>query len=107
MAAGARYAASGPTSQKTPLPTLNPLLRVAQLLPSSGCLYGLTVLALSKYAKYIYMYIYCAVLAVLVRVSRLYHSIVYTFYCRLNELVLQPFLTVDSDPLMSCVGAVC
>jgi hypothetical protein len=49
---GARpfYIASVRTAQTTPLPTVTPLLRVIQPLPSNGCFSGSTVLALSKYA---------------------------------------------------------
>jgi hypothetical protein len=38
------------SAQKTPLPTVTPLLHVTQLLPSNGCFTGSTVLVLSKYA---------------------------------------------------------
>jgi hypothetical protein len=45
MAAGPRYIASARTAQKTPLPTVTPLLRVTQPLSSNDCLSGSTVLA--------------------------------------------------------------
>jgi hypothetical protein len=44
------YVASVRTAQKTPLPTVTPLLVVAQPLPSNGCFCGSTVVAFSKYA---------------------------------------------------------
>jgi hypothetical protein len=46
------YIASAQTVQKTLHPTVIPLLRVAQLVPSNGCFSGSTVLAFSKYATY-------------------------------------------------------
>jgi hypothetical protein len=50
---------------------------------------------------------YCTVLAVLVRFTDYTAQSFTIFYCRLYSSVLQSFFTVDSDPLMSCVGAVC
>jgi hypothetical protein len=57
---------------------------------------------------YIYwiIYTYCTVLAVLVRFTEYTTQLFTIFYCQHPESVLQSFLTVDSDPLMSCVGAV-
>jgi hypothetical protein len=49
----------------------------------------------------------CTVLAELVGFTDYTTQLFTLFYCRLHELVLQLFLTVSSDPLMSCVGAVC
>jgi hypothetical protein len=49
MASGPPYIASVWTAQKTPLPTVTPLLHVTQSLSSSGYLFGSTILALSKY----------------------------------------------------------
>jgi hypothetical protein len=51
--------------------------------------------------------IYCTVLTVLVGFKDYTTQLFTLFYCRLHESVLQAFFTVDSDPLMSCVGAVC
>jgi hypothetical protein len=53
MTADPRYIVSARTAQKTPLPTVTPLLRVTQALPSSGCLSVSTVLVLIKYATII------------------------------------------------------
>jgi hypothetical protein len=47
------------------------------------------------------------VLAVLVRFTDYTTQLFTIFYCRLHKSVLQSFLTVDSDPLTSCIGAVC
>jgi hypothetical protein len=52
MTAGPLYIASAQTAQKTPLPTVTPLLRVTQPLPNNGWFWS-TVLALSKYATII------------------------------------------------------
>jgi hypothetical protein len=49
MADDPRYIASSRIGEKTPLPIVTPLLRVAQPLPSNGCFSACTVLALSKY----------------------------------------------------------
>jgi hypothetical protein len=49
MAAEPRYTASTWTAQKAKLPTVTPLLRVTQPLPSNGRFSGSTILALSKY----------------------------------------------------------
>jgi hypothetical protein len=53
MTAGPRYIESTRTAEKTPLPTVTPLLRVTHPLPSNGYLSGSTILALSKYATII------------------------------------------------------
>jgi hypothetical protein len=50
MAAGHRYITLARTAQKTSFATFALLLRVTQSLPSNGCSFGSTVLALSKYA---------------------------------------------------------
>jgi hypothetical protein len=50
---------------------------------------------------------YCTVLAVRVGFTDYTTQLVTLFYCQLYSSVLQSFLRVDSDPLMSCVGAVC
>jgi hypothetical protein len=50
MADAARYIASALTAQKTPLPTVIPLLSVTQLLPSNGTFTVSTDLGLSNYA---------------------------------------------------------
>jgi hypothetical protein len=50
MAAGPRYMTSARTAQKTPLPTVTRLLHVTQPLPSNGCFYGFTILALGERA---------------------------------------------------------
>lgn len=50
MATGPRYIASEQAAQKTPFPTVVPLLHVTQPLPSNGCFSGFTVIASSKYA---------------------------------------------------------
>jgi hypothetical protein len=50
MAAGPCYIAPARTTQETPLPTVAPLLRVTQPLPSNGHFSGFTLFALSKYA---------------------------------------------------------
>jgi hypothetical protein len=55
MAAGRRYIAFARTAQKTTVPTVPPLLRVTQLLSSSGCFSESTVLALSKYAIVLFL----------------------------------------------------
>jgi hypothetical protein len=50
MADRLSYTISARTAQETPLPTVTPLLRVTQPLPSNDSFYGSTVLALSKCA---------------------------------------------------------
>jgi hypothetical protein len=50
MAVGPRYIVSTRTTQKTPLPTVTPLLRVTKPLPRNSCFSGFTVHYLSKYA---------------------------------------------------------
>jgi hypothetical protein len=58
MAAGPRYIGSARMiAQKTPLPTVTPLLRVTQPLPSNVCFSGSAVHTLSKYAT-----VYCGLL---------------------------------------------
>jgi hypothetical protein len=47
----------------------------------------------------------CTVLAVLVGFTDYITQLVTLFYCRLYSSVLQSFLTVHSDPLMSCLRA--
>jgi hypothetical protein len=46
---GPRYIASAQTTQKTPLPTVTPLLSVTQPLPGSGCFPGCRGLTLRIY----------------------------------------------------------
>jgi hypothetical protein len=50
--------------------------------------------------------LYCAVLALLVGCTDYTAQLFTLFYCRLYSSVLQSYLTVDSDPLMSCLRAV-
>jgi hypothetical protein len=54
----------------------------------------------------IWIHTYCTVLAVLVGLTDYTTQLFTIFNCRLYESVLQSFLTVDSDPQLSCVGAV-
>jgi hypothetical protein len=55
LRAGTRYIASTRLSQRTPLPTVTPLLRVTQPLPSNGCFCDSKILTLRKYATLIFM----------------------------------------------------
>jgi hypothetical protein len=49
----------------------------------------------------------CTVLAVHARFTDYTTQLFTILYCRLHESVLQSLFTIGSDPVMSCVGAVC